>query len=112
MNRRICLALDLKDNPQLMAEYERYHQNVWPEIEKSIRDAGIENMEIYRTGNRLFMITEVNDDFDPQVKAKMDQKNEKVQEWERLMNLFQQRLPWAEDGTKWVEMKRIYKLKA
>ncbi len=42
MNKRYCLALDLKDSPQLIEDYKRQHQNVWPEITKSIRDAGIE----------------------------------------------------------------------
>jgi L-rhamnose mutarotase len=54
--KRYCLALDLKDDPTLIAEYEKYHQNGWPENLKAIKDAGIEVMDIYRTGNRLFMI--------------------------------------------------------
>jgi len=56
MNKRYCLALDLKDDATLIAEYEAYHSNGWPEILKSIKDSGIEQMQIYRTGNRLFMI--------------------------------------------------------
>lgn len=60
---RYCLALDLKDDKQLIEEYEQYHQNVWPEIKQSIHEAGISNMEIYRTGNRLFMIMETEDNF-------------------------------------------------
>ena len=62
MNRQ-CLALDLKDDPALIAKYEEYHRNVWPEILNSLRDAGITNMEIYRISNRLFMIIETTDDF-------------------------------------------------
>jgi len=61
--KRYCLALDLKNDPTLIAEYEVYHRKIWPEIEKSIKDSGIDNMEIYRTGNRLFMIMETKDDF-------------------------------------------------
>lgn len=49
-----CLALDLKDDPRLISEYEAYHNNVWPEILKSIKDSGITSMEIFRAGNRLF----------------------------------------------------------
>ena len=112
MTRRICLALDLKDNPALIAEYERYHlaENAWPEIVDSIAGAGIAEMEIYRTGNRLFMVMEVSDDFDPQSKAAADASNPKVAEWEALMERFQQFLPWAEEGEKWVAMDRIYSL--
>jgi L-rhamnose mutarotase len=110
MSRRICMALDLKDDPQLIAEYEQFHKNVWPEIKKSIEDAGIENMDIYRTGNRLFMIMEVNDSFDPQAKSQMDRENPLVQRWESLMDQYQQRLPWAGKDEKWVLMTRIFGL--
>jgi len=57
---RYCLTLDLKDDPILIAEYEAWHQKIWPEIIDSIRNSGIENMQIYRFANRLFMIMEVN----------------------------------------------------
>ena len=42
MNRRFCLTLDLKDDPKLIAEYRRYHEKIWPEITRSIKDSGIE----------------------------------------------------------------------
>lgn len=60
---RYCLALDLKDNPTLIAAYEEYHASVWPEIIASIKEAGIKALEIYRVANRLFMIIEAGDDF-------------------------------------------------
>ena len=107
--KRYCLALDLKDNPSLIAEYEAYHQRVWPEILKSIKDAGIEQMEIYRINNRLFMIMEVMDDFSFEQKAAMDISNKKVQEWEELMWKYQQVLPGSKPGEKWRLMARIFK---
>jgi L-rhamnose mutarotase len=107
---RYCLALDLKDDPKLIAEYEKYHKNVWPEIIKSIKDSGIEILDIYRTGNRLFMIIEPNADFSFEKKAAMDIANPKVQEWEDLMWKFQQVLPWAKQGEKWILMDKIFEL--
>ncbi|MDQ6761730.1 MAG: L-rhamnose mutarotase, partial [Bacteroidota bacterium] len=92
-------------------EYEDYHTKVWPEIKKSITDAGILDMEIYRTGNRLFMIMETSDDFKFETKAAIDAANEKVQEWEVLMWKFQQSLPWANEGEKWIRMDKIFSLK-
>lgn len=106
--KRHCLALDLKDDATLIAEYETYHQNVWPEILKSIRDSGIEHMQIYRVANRLFMIMEVNDSFSFQEKATADLANTKVQEWEDLMWKYQQALPGAKRGEKWMLMDRIF----
>src|SRR5690348_7971363 len=99
--KRYCLALDLKNDPTLIAEYEAYHKKVWPEILASIKDSGIEQMEIYRTGNRLFMIMEVNDTFSFEAKSKADVDNAKVQEWEKLMWTYQQALPLAKPGEKW-----------
>ncbi|HYV97243.1 MAG TPA: L-rhamnose mutarotase [Gemmatimonadaceae bacterium] len=108
--RRYCLALDLRDDPALIAEYERHHRNVWPEIERSIRDSGIEALEIYRTGNRLFMIIEAGEQFSFDAKAAADAANPEVQKWETLMWAFQQALPWAARGEKWVLMERLYRL--
>ncbi|HVM75741.1 MAG TPA: L-rhamnose mutarotase [Candidatus Saccharimonadales bacterium] len=108
--RRYCLTLDLKDDPALIVEYERYHQRIWPEITKSIKDAGIENMEIYRLGTRMFMIMEVNESFSFEEKAEADRTNPKVQEWEQLMWKFQQAVPGAKPGEKWLVMKKIFEL--
>lgn len=107
---RYCLALDLKDDPDLIAEYENYHKKVWPEIIKSIRDSGIEVLDIYRTGNRMFMIIEANDDFSFEKKDSMDEANPKVKEWEELMWKFQQALPWGKPGEKWILMDKIFEL--
>jgi L-rhamnose mutarotase len=109
---RHCFALDLVDDPALIAEYEHWHksENSWPEIKKSILDAGITQMEIYRIGNRLFMIMETDESYDSERKNNMDKLNPKVQEWESLMWKFQQPLPWAKEGEKWIKMDNIFKL--
>jgi L-rhamnose mutarotase len=110
--KKYCMSVDLKDDAELIAEYEHWHkkENAWPEITKSIVDSGIINMEIHRTGNRLFMIMETDDDFSFQRKAVMDISNQKVQEWEQLMWKFQEPLPWAKEGEKWVLMEKIFQL--
>ena len=110
--KRLCFSCDLKDNPELIQEYKQYHApgNVWPEIIKSIKDAGVVDLQIYLTGNRMFMIMEVEDDFDVEKKSRMDAENPKVQEWEQLMWKFQQALPWAKEGEKWIEMEKIFQL--
>jgi L-rhamnose mutarotase len=105
-----CLALDLKDDEALISEYEQYHTAVWPEIKKSITDAGITALDIYRVGNRLFMVIEATADFSFDKKAAMDAQNPKVQEWEQLMWKFQQPLPTAASGEKWMLMKKIFDL--
>jgi len=110
VNRRYCLTLDLKDDPKLIAEYRRHHQNVWPEILKSIRDSGIRDLEIYLLGTRLCLVMEVDEHFSFEAKAKLDQSNPKVQEWEQLMWRFQKALPGSKPGEKWLLMERVFKL--
>lgn len=107
---RYCLALDLKEDPQLIAAYDEYHRSVWPEILDSIKASGIQQLEIYRVSNRLFMILEASADFSFENKAAMDAKNEIVQQWEQIMWEYQQALPIAKPGEKWVLMEKIFSL--
>ena len=111
-NRRFCLTLDLKDDPALIAEYKRYHDQIWPEITQSMRDLGVEDMEIYLLGTRLFMIMEVKEGFSFEAKARAERENPKVRDWEDLMWKFQQALPEAGPGEKWLPMERIFKLES
>ncbi|MCC6246050.1 MAG: L-rhamnose mutarotase [Gemmatimonadaceae bacterium] len=108
--RRSCLALDLRDDPALIAEYCRQHERIWPEIAASIREAGIVSMEIWRIENRLFMVMETSAHFDAVAKAVADATNPKVQEWEAFMWRFQQPLPWASHGEKWMPMSKLFDL--
>jgi L-rhamnose mutarotase len=110
MTKKYCLSVDLKNDPALIAEYEAYHKEIWPEIRKSIIDAGIIQMEIFRTGNRLFMIMETSNEFNFAAKTSMDESNAKVQEWEQLMWKYQQALPGSKPGEKWVLMNKIFSL--
>ncbi|MFD0798732.1 L-rhamnose mutarotase [Maribacter chungangensis] len=106
--KRHCLALDLKDDPALIASYEEYHKNVWPEVLDSLKASGIIHMEIYRIGNRLFMIIEVTEEFSFQKKSEMDANNSRVQDWEVLMWEYQKALPFAKQGEKWLPMNKIF----
>jgi L-rhamnose mutarotase len=108
--KRFCLALDLKNDPELIAAYEAHHRDVWPEILQSITDSGILKMEIYRTGNRMFMIMETSDNFSFESKSGNDKENPKVQQWENLMWKYQQALPNAKPGEKWMLMDKIFSL--
>lgn len=107
---RHCLTLDLKDDAAAIPEYKRYHVKIWPEVEKSLLDAGILEMEIYLVGTRLFMIMDVDDDFSLSAKAAADASNAKVQEWEAIMSGFQQPLPGSRPGQRWVPMELVFRL--
>lgn len=105
-----CFTLDLIDDPLLIEEYEQWHLNVWPEVISHLKTAGINAMEIYRYGNRLMMIIHVDPEYSHARKSALDLANEKVQEWELLMWKYQQALPGAKAGEKWMMMKKIFEL--
>lgn len=111
-SHRYCFSCDLKDDPELIAQYKFYHaaENHWPEIAESIKESGILDMQIYLSGNRMFMIMEVDESFSFEKKARMDASNPRVQEWEKLMSSFQQKLPWAAEDEKWTQTELIFKL--
>jgi L-rhamnose mutarotase len=107
---RYCFALDLKADPTLIAEYEAYHKQVWPEILQRIKESGVENLEIHRVSNRLFMIMEVGDGVSIDQKIAADAADPVVQEWEALMWKYQQALPISKPSEKWVRMEKIFQL--
>ncbi len=109
--KRYCLTLDLIDEPESIRVYESHHAdgNAWPEVTEHDKDAGILDMEIYRTSNRMFMIMETTDDFSLEEKAQKDAQSPIIQKWESLMWTFQQPITWAKPGEKWVLMDRIFK---
>jgi len=108
--KQFALALDLKNDPHLIAEYEAHHQAVWPEILASIKASGILDCSIYRIENRLTMVLSTTDEFDFNQKAIDDKNNPKVQEWEMLMWKYQEALPNAKPGEKWKLMKLIFQI--
>jgi L-rhamnose mutarotase len=109
-SQKYCLALDLRDDPKLIAEYKVYHHKGLPAVIASIKEAGITVMDIYLIGNRMFMIIEANEHFSFEKKSAMDAGNAVVQEWETLMWTYQQALPWAQSGEKWMLMEKIFEL--
>ena len=108
--KRHCLALDLVDDEKLIQAYENHHKEVWPEIIRSIKESGIQDMQIYRVANRMFMIIEVDDDFSFKKKAEIDVKYPENKKWEELMWNYQQALPMAKPDEKWMLMKKVFQL--
>ncbi len=104
------LLLDLKNDPELIAQYEKHHKQIPPKIKQSILEAGITKMDIFRFENRLIMHLEADDSFSFEEKQKLDESNDEVQQWEELMSSFQQIIPGSSDGAKWVVSNKIFEL--
>lgn len=109
MNRQ-CLALDLKDDPALIAEYECLHQQIWPQISAHLRRHGVLDMQIWRLGTRLFMVMDTAPGFSAEAFERASASDPKVQEWEALMWRFQQPTPWTLPDEKWAPMAQIFSL--
>jgi L-rhamnose mutarotase len=109
---RHALALDLRDDPLLIEQYEIHHNQVWPEVLSHLRCHGVRDMEIYRLGTRLFMLMETDDAvYDPARFAAAARASPRVCEWEALMWRFQAPTPWTPPGEKWVAMTRLFSLR-
>ncbi len=110
--KRYCRTMDLKDNPELIAEYVKRHSQseAWPEIRAGIRDVGILEMEIYILDNRLFMIVETPLDFDWDSAMARLATLPRQQEWEDLMAIFQDCKEGDTANEKWKMMERMFYL--
>jgi L-rhamnose mutarotase len=107
--RRI-FALDLHDDAALIAQYRAWHRpGAVPQgVIDSILSTGIKIMEIYLTGNRLFMITEGEEEL--RADRGPARASSETEAWEALMWTFQKPLPWSRPGEKWVEAECIFRL--
>jgi L-rhamnose mutarotase len=107
------LSLDLQNDPDLIAEYRKFHEpgNIWPEVVENIKSHGILSEQIFLLGSRMVMVLETTDDFSFEAKAAADQANPKMQEWEDLMWKYQKALPEARSGEKWVLMEKIFEVR-
>jgi L-rhamnose mutarotase len=108
---RYALALDLVDDAEKIAAYEKAHEAIWPEVRQHLYAMGVLEMEIYRLGTRLCMLMEV----DPTVYSadgmrQASQSNPVIVQWEELMWTYQLPTPWTPSGEKWVPMRRIFSL--
>ncbi|MBD9168151.1 MAG: L-rhamnose mutarotase [Parabacteroides johnsonii] len=110
--KRYCQTLDLKDDPELIAEYRKRHteNEAWPEVLQGIRSIGILEMEIYILGNRLFMIVETPLDFDWDEAFARLAALPRQEEWETYMSIFQVARPGATSAEKWRMMERMFHL--
>ena len=94
-------AIDLIDDPDVIKKYDEYHKNVWAEDLEAMKTHGILRMKIWRASNRLFMLMETSDDYDPKTYSEYTDNEPKAKEWDDIMRKMQQRIPGAGKSTDW-----------
>ena len=110
--KRYVQTLDISNDPQLIAEYCKWHseEHSWPEIREGIRQVGILEMELYILGNRLVMIVDTPVDFDLQEAMDRLATLPRQAEWEAFVARFQGCSADARSDEKWQPMERIFRL--
>ena len=58
------LTIDLKNDPDLIAQYREHHANPWPEPLRGLREIGVLDMKIFLLGTRMFMYMTTADEFE------------------------------------------------
>lgn len=110
--KRYCQVLELVDDPEKIARYRKWHEteNIWKEIPEGLRRIGVVDMEIYISGNMLFMIVETVADFDWDEAFSLLATLPRQAEWEDMVGVFQKSAPGARSDEKWRLMERMFKL--
>lgn len=108
--KEYVFALDLKNDPEKIMAYIVHHKNVWPAVVQKIKASGVSEMRIFQLANRLVMIVTVAENFSIEKDPIGDPSDPEVQRWEELMWEYQQALPFAKKGEKWVLMNKIFQL--
>ena len=110
MSRHV-LTVNLKDEPGIVETYRRHHREVWPEVQASLRQHGVEQMDIYLLGRRLVMIVETRDGLSYRAAfASHASSSARVREWERLMKSLQEAPAEASAGEWWAVMEPVFHL--
>jgi len=110
--KHYAMTVLLKEGPEVIRKYEKYHTEVWPEVTDGNIRCGILRTFIFRHGRQLFMFMETRDDFDMERDMPKYMEHPKAKEWDDLMRSFQEPAPGAPEGSTWVQMKEVFGFEA
>jgi L-rhamnose mutarotase len=88
-------------------EYDRAHANVWPELLGKLMQVGISNYSVFRRGQELFLVMEV-EDFDRAWDALA--KDPVNQRWQKEMGRLFEPVPDQQPGERFAMMKEVFHL--
>ena len=108
---RYVFTVKLRDEPGIVETYRRHHCDVWPEVQASLRQVGVDQMDIYLLGHRLVMVVEMRNGLDYRDAFKAHAASTpRVAEWERLMKSLQEPTEEARAGEWWAVMEPVFHL--
>jgi L-rhamnose mutarotase len=100
-------AFKLRIRKEAIADYEREHQRVWPELLAKLKDVGISDYSIFRRGQDLVLVLRV-DDFD---RAWDELDRDPVnQRWQEFMAPLFEPVPDKEPGERFAMMTEVFRL--
>ena len=91
-------------------EYDRMHEEVWPEVLAAISTSRIRDYTIFRYDRWLFAYFELPDDVSLERVGKEWSANPACRRWETLMQQLQEPLPESDENIWWVPMKEVWHL--
>ena len=104
------LTLNLQNDPDKIAAYRKFHQAVWPEVTARLRACGVQRMQIFLRGRRLFMYLTTDDEFDPSHDFARINDDPTSARWNALMADLQELAPEASPDEWWAVMEPVFDL--
>jgi len=100
-------AFQLRIKADKIAEYEREHTRVWPELLSKLKAVGISEYSIFRRGQELTLVLRV-DDFE---KAWDELDRDPVnQRWQEFMAPLFEPVPGKQEGERFAMLKEVFYL--
>ncbi len=110
MRRSWGLALRLRDDPAVVAEYRRAHQHAWPSVVRRLREIGVFEMKIFLRDQLLFMYLETGSEFDPARDFDQATLDPEYRRWSTLMAAMQEPIDDAREDEWWAAMEPVFDL--
>ncbi len=103
-----ALTLNLKDDQRLVEEYLEHHRQIWPEVLDALLTTGVQDIKIYLSGRRLFMVMTAPDGFDPEASFAEYRRSPVAERWDDLMKTYQERVAEAGPDQWWMPLSPVF----
>jgi hypothetical protein len=107
----VLLTANLVASEKLQQEYLNYHATQfekWPEVSKGFCNANFQQLLIYRNGRQLVLVISIpKGESLEKLNPKTTENNPRVDEWNRIMQKYQQGIAGTKEGETWVFLKPL-----